>query len=330
MAKPLSVSSEPALVRREESFSSQPALARREESGISQPALVSFDDSEGPNFKTNSFYGFPASYHLDEDEPDAPGRNAQAAKELEGRSAAMRDGAKLLEQQAEMLKLQAAYTSAMEGQAPGGMPFNYGNLPFPGGMPMPGMHPMMMMGGMPYPGGMMPGMPMMPMAGGYPDLTDASGQSADPSASKDKTTVMWKNLPNNYTRDDLLALIDSKDFRGSYDFFYAPVDFTSQALVGYAFVNFVSTKEADRFYDCFQNYKDWPTLKSEKVSVVTWSQPLQGLEGHIERYRNSPVMHPDVADDKRPVLFRGGERIPFPPPTKKLRPPHLKDCRPKA
>jgi len=142
-----------------------------------------------------------------------------------------------------------------------------------------------------------------------------------------RTTVMWRNLPNNYSRDDLLELLDSQGFAGSYDFFYSPLDFTSNSLMGYAFLNFVSAEEADRFFYHFQGFTQW-SLKSDKVCQVTWSQPLQGLEGHIERYRNSAVMHPDVSDDKKPVLFKDGQRIPFPMPTKKIRAPKLKECRP--
>ena len=62
---------------------------------------------------------------------------------------------------------------------------------------------------------------------------------------------MLRNLPNNYTRDMLLELIDSLGFRGQYapgfcfqlkiveDFIYLPIDFQTQACLGYAFVNLV-------------------------------------------------------------------------------------------
>jgi hypothetical protein len=195
-----------------------------------------------------------------------------------------------------------------------------------GGMPgMPGMG-YGMPPGMGMPGMGMPGMGMPGMFGGmmpFPqDMDKAAG-----STNHGQTTVMWRNIPNNFTRDDLLQLIDTYGFQGAYDFFYSPVDFTSNALVGYAFINFVSSEAADDFYTKFHNFTDW-TLKSEKVSEVTWSKPLQGLEGHIERYRNSPVMHPEVSEDRRPLLFRDGKIIPFPKPTKKIRAPHLKECRP--
>merc|ERR1719329_1785666 len=142
--------------------------------------------------------------------------------------------------------------------------------------------------------------------------------------SSSKTTVIWRNLPNNYTRDGLLGLINSYGFQGSYDFFYSPIDFSSNALVGYAFINFVSTAEAQRFFCCFKGFTAW-SMNSVKVSEVAWSQ-LQGLKHHLERYRNSAVMHPEVADDKRPVLFQGGCRVYFPAPTKRLQPPQPKEC----
>jgi hypothetical protein len=193
-------------------------------------------------------------------------------------------------------------------------------------------------GGKSWPSYPMPGMaPDMMMPGASPALSASAARhlqqsakpavSAQPPRQTEQTTVMWKNIPNNYTRDTLLALLDAKGFTGAYDFFYSPVDFTSKALVGYAFVNFVSTEQANRFYERFNGFSDW-SLKSEKCSEVNWSQQ-QGLQGHIDRYRNSPVMHPDVPEANRPLLFQNGIIVEFPPPTKKLRAPHPKDCRQK-
>lgn len=153
----------------------------------------------------------------------------------------------------------------------------------------------------------------------------AMDPSDGPTDDSAKTTLMWKNLPNNYRRGNLLELMNEQGFAGTYNFFYAPVDFTSDALLGYAFVNFVSTAEANRFKEHFQGFTEW-TLQSEKVSDLAWSDPLQGLEGHIERYRNSPVMHQDISDDKKPMVLVDGQCIPFPAPTKKIRAPHVRGC----
>ena len=48
---------------------------------------------------------------------------------------------------------------------------------------------------------------------------------------------------------------------------------------------------------------------------------LRGLEAHVERYRNSPVMHRSVPDQYKPVIFKDGVRKPFPRATKKVKAP---------
>lgn len=166
-----------------------------------------------------------------------------------------------------------------------------------------------------------------------PLLQQRSGTSAkltdviqmETSAKLFKMTVMWRNLPNDYSRDNLLSLIDDEGFAGSYDFFYAPYDFANNTSVGYALIHFVSIEEANRFFYHFQGFSIC-SLESGKLSEVTWSQPPQDLKGHIERYRNSPVMHRDVSDDKKPILLRDGSRIPFPVPTRRINAPRLRQC----
>jgi hypothetical protein len=137
---------------------------------------------------------------------------------------------------------------------------------------------------------------------------------------------MLRNLPNNYSRRMLLALMDEEGFAGKYDFVYLPIDFKSQASLGYAFINLVSEEESRRFAKHFNGFSRW-ALPSQKVCRVSWSMPHQGLEAHVERYRNSPVMHEGVSDEFKPVLFENGSRLPFPPPTKKIRAPRMRPGR---
>jgi hypothetical protein len=137
------------------------------------------------------------------------------------------------------------------------------------------------------------------------------------------TTIMLRNLPNNYSRAMLLKLIDAEGFGSQYDFIYLPMDFKSHASLGYAFVNLVDPEQATRFFKTFEGFHRW-VVPSQKVCSVNWSHPYQGLEAHIERYRNSPVMHEDVPDEYKPMVFQAGERIGFPPPTKKLKVPRMR------
>jgi hypothetical protein len=139
-----------------------------------------------------------------------------------------------------------------------------------------------------------------------------------------RTTVIVRNLPNNYTRTMLLQLIDTEGFRDRYDFVYLPIDFASQAGLGYAFVNLLTPVDAQAFWSHFEGFQDW-CVPSDKVCALNWSQPIQGLSSHVERYRNSPVMHETVPDDWKPVLYYGGKRVQFPPPTKSIKAPKIRN-----
>jgi len=145
----------------------------------------------------------------------------------------------------------------------------------------------------------------------------------------DKTTVMLRNLPNDYKRDMLLNLLDSEGFVGRYNFVYLPMDFKRMAGLGYAFVNMETPEDAQEAWKHFVGFQNW-TLQSQKICEVAWGEPLQGLDAHIERYRNSPVMHEDVPEEFKPVLFKQGQRSPFPEPTKRIRPPRMKYRTPAA
>lgn len=143
----------------------------------------------------------------------------------------------------------------------------------------------------------------------------------DPSTPR--TTLMLRNIPNCYSRSLLLELLDGHGFKGSYNLVYLPIDFNTNCGFGYAFVNFVDTESADIFMSQLQGFQGWAT-PSDKVLDVTWSNAHQGFEAHVERYRNSPMMHDTVPDELKPVIFVSGERVPFPPPTKKPRAPRTR------
>eukprot|EP00440_Ansanella_granifera_P052560 gb/GFBE01056990.1/.p1 GENE.gb/GFBE01056990.1/~~gb/GFBE01056990.1/.p1 ORF type:complete len:404 (+),score=107.01 gb/GFBE01056990.1/:1-1212(+) len=137
------------------------------------------------------------------------------------------------------------------------------------------------------------------------------------------TTVMMRNLPNNYTREMLLEMLDGEGFFARYDFLYLPMDFDRHANLGYAFVNLVDGEAASDFWKVFDGFSRW-MLPTSKVCQVSWSGPHQGRQAHVDRYKNSPVMHFSVPDEFKPMLFQSGIRQPFPPPSRKLRPPNMR------
>lgn len=105
---------------------------------------------------------------------------------------------------------------------------------------------------------------------------------------------------------------------------YLPMDFKNMVGLGYCFVNLVDPEEAQRFRKHFEGFHRWgPAVSSEEACEVTWSNALQGRDAHVDRYRNSPVMHESMPDEAKPMLFKLGERVLFPEPTKRIRAPKL-------
>lgn len=145
----------------------------------------------------------------------------------------------------------------------------------------------------------------------------------DDSLTSVHTGVVMRSIPNNFTRETFVRLLDAQGFSGCYDFVYLPIDLQTGAACGYAFVNLHAYEDAERLRIHFNAFADWPMV-SEKVCQAAWSN-LDGLQGHVDRYRNSSVQHASVPDEFKPALFnKNGERVPFPSPTKKISPPRFK------
>lgn len=153
--------------------------------------------------------------------------------------------------------------------------------------------------------------------------TVAASPSSPPPPPVNGTTVMLRNIPNRYTQSMLLALIDENGFQNCYDFIYLPMDFRNGVNLGYAFVNVLRHEDALRLTEVFQGFSRW-FFDSAKVCEVSWAHPHQGLDEHIDRYRNSPVMHPTMPEEYKPLIFKDGVRIAFPAPTKAIRAPKLR------
>ena len=129
---------------------------------------------------------------------------------------------------------------------------------------------------------------------------------------------MLRNIPNQYTAWMVEEMLDQEGYKAKYDFLYLPFRWP-----GYAFVNFVSPLVARQASESFKGFKKW-AIPSKKCGEVAWSKPHQGLEEHIERYRNSPVMHEQMPEEYKPKLFKNGKQVPFPAPTKTIKPPKLR------
>jgi len=140
---------------------------------------------------------------------------------------------------------------------------------------------------------------------------------------------MLRNIPNRYSQVQLLDLLGGEGFAGLYDFVYLPMDFRNGVNLGYAFINMLTHEAATDLTEKFQGFTTW-CFDSAKVCEVSWAHPHQGLVAHVERYRNSPVMHPTMPEEYKPMVFKDGVRILFPPATKAIRAPKLRPGQEKA
>merc|ERR1740120_30013 len=77
------------------------------------------------------------------------------------------------------------------------------------------------------------------------------------------TTVMLRNLPCPFLREDLIKKMNAKGFAGLYNFVYLPVDFQTEMGMGYAFVNLPAWGDAERFMSAFNGFKSWPRPSSK-------------------------------------------------------------------
>lgn len=138
-----------------------------------------------------------------------------------------------------------------------------------------------------------------------------------PDEADAPTTLVLKNMPQETGRADLCSLLDARGFWGRYDFVYAPTMFKTMTPFGYAFANFVDHESARLALQQLRGLL-WTVGASSSTLQAEWSSPHQGLQAHVARFRNCPVMHPSVPDAYKPIILQSGCRVPFPMPTETL------------
>jgi hypothetical protein len=107
------------------------------------------------------------------------------------------------------------------------------------------------------------------------------------------TTMMIRNIPNQYTQKDFIQEFDSLGFKGTYDFLYIPMDKKKRTNVGYGFVNFIDHHWAAKCTVVLHNYR-LKLLKKGKGAYSKYIQVvpayLQGLEANIAHYQDKGAM----------------------------------------
>ena len=96
-----------------------------------------------------------------------------------------------------------------------------------------------------------------------------------------RTTLMIRNIPNKFTKDNFLYLFN-KEFEGKFNCFLLPTDFNEKKNFGYCFINFLNPLDIIYFYYKF-NRKNWPGTNSKKICEIIYSK-IQGINKMIRHY----------------------------------------------
>jgi hypothetical protein len=132
------------------------------------------------------------------------------------------------------------------------------------------------------------------------------------SGADERTTFMIRNIPNKYTQQMLIDMIN-ETHQGAYDFMYLRMDFKNKCNVGYAFINFIDPLSVISFALRVSG-KKWAMFNSDKVCEVRYAT-IQGKEALVQKFKDSCVMLEE--ESYRPKIFyssgeRKGQEEPFP------------------
>ncbi|CAL5082514.1 unnamed protein product [Urochloa decumbens] len=141
--------------------------------------------------------------------------------------------------------------------------------------------------------------------------------------SSNNTSLMIRNLPNDFRRTRLMQIIDQHcsienekissggGIKSEYDFLYLPMDFRTGANKGYAFVNLTTPEAARRLHDHLHGLR-WKVNGSGKTCEVD----LADVEGLDDLVKNLSQSRFDCGDEEfLPVWFeppRDGSRRTLP------------------
>ncbi|KAM3131856.1 hypothetical protein pb186bvf_016106 [Paramecium bursaria] len=88
-----------------------------------------------------------------------------------------------------------------------------------------------------------------------------------------RTTLMIRNIPNNYTKNMLIYEIEQK-FWNKYDYLNFPFDFQLVANCGYAFINLKNKLYVRDFYNYF-NGRQWNQNQEAKPCLLRYARVQQ-------------------------------------------------------
>lgn len=136
-------------------------------------------------------------------------------------------------------------------------------------------------------------------AGGAYNASDFVFSLEEAEGGRGRTTLMIRNIPNKYSQQQMVSVLRNAGFEGSFDFFYLPCDFRNKCNLGYAFVNFCTSRAGARLFREFHQ-KRWDEQSSRKICEVTFAR-VQGREALIEHFKGAKFPSDDA--DLQPLVY---------------------------
>jgi len=115
-------------------------------------------------------------------------------------------------------------------------------------------------------------------------LKSTNNETSSTASGDMVTTMMLKNIPCKRSQEEILRHIDQQGYGGKYDFFHLPKNRQLCANLGYAFINFISAKDAARFEVEMTGFRF--THTSAKRCVVVPAH-VQGLSNNLTAFKRT-------------------------------------------
>jgi len=116
------------------------------------------------------------------------------------------------------------------------------------------------------------------------------------------TTLMFRNIPNRCSQNELIGELERVGLAGCFDFVYVPLDLGTMSNVGYAFVNFIHPAFAACCMEVLPRHQFSRQWRGGKPVAVSPAH-MQGFEANLRHYEKSAV-NTSRLRQRRPVVLR--------------------------
>lgn len=137
-----------------------------------------------------------------------------------------------------------------------------------------------------------------------PKVSQSAKKTGCWTRNRTATTWMLRDIPARFNPESLKDILDQAGFSAKFDFLYVPMDKVRNLCLGYAFINFVTVGDANRFAEAFSG-KQLHDQSTKRLRVER--SRVQGLVDNVENLTGAPF--DSIESASQPMVFKDGKRI---------------------